>query len=52
MRVNGIYIYGDMVVDEAHYVALMRLAKVLFRLEVIDQQTALNLAIEFQPLFV
>ena len=52
MDKNNLYIVRDNVVDQNHHIAYMRLLKVLFRLKVIDQDTAINLAMEFRPFFV
>jgi len=52
MRVKEIYVFQEMVVDEDYRLAYIKLVKVLFRLEVIDQDTAMKLVMEFTPLFV
>lgn len=43
---------SGIVVDQTHHIAYMNLLKILFRLEVIDQDTAIELAMEFRPFFV
>lgn len=47
-----LYILRGIVVDQTHHIAYMKLLKVLFRLEVIDEDTAIELALEFRPFFV
>lgn len=49
---NRLYILKGIVVDETHHVAFMKLLKVLYRLEVIDENTTIKLAMEFRPFFV
>jgi len=49
---NKLYIFNDVIVDQSHHVAYMKLLKVLFRLEVIDESTTVDLALEFRPFFV
>ena len=47
-----LYILRGALVDETHHIAFMKLLKVLYRLEVIDENTAIQLAMEFRPFFV
>jgi hypothetical protein len=51
-RPKEIYIFNDMVVDEDYRLAYIRLLKVLFRLEVIDQNCAMDIVMRFKPFFV
>lgn len=51
-RAKELYVFNEMVVDEDYRLAYIRVLKVLFRLEVINQEIAMNLVMEFQPLFV
>ena len=49
---NNLYIYNGLIVSEAHRAAYLNLLKVLFRLEVIDEDTVIELAVEFRVFFV
>ena len=52
MTQNNLYQYGDIIVDESHYLAIMKLAKLLYRLKILDDAMTLQLAMEFRPFFV
>ena len=47
-----LYILRGNIVDETHHIAFMKLLKVLYRLEVLDENTTIELAMEFRPFFV
>jgi hypothetical protein len=49
---NKLYVIKGKVVDHNHHIAYIKLLKVLFRLEVIDEDTAIELVLEFRPFFV
>lgn len=52
MRVNNLYIYGENIVDEECYIRHAHLLKLLFRLEVLDHDQALDFMLKFHPFFV
>ena len=52
MRIKELYIFKEMIVDEDYRLAYIKLLKVLFRLEIIDQECAMSLVMEFKPFFV
>lgn len=49
---NHLYIHRDMIVDETYYLSMMSLLKLVYRLDIIDQNTAIAIAVEFRPFFV
>jgi hypothetical protein len=49
---SKIYVLRGVLVDETHHIAFMKLLKVLYRLEVLDENTTIELAMEFRPFFV
>lgn len=53
MRLKELYILKDgAVVDEDYRLAHIKLLKLLFRLSIINQSSALNVVMEFRPFFV
>jgi hypothetical protein len=49
---NKLYIYRGILANESRYIAYVKLLKVLYRLEIIDESTALSLITEFHEFFV
>lgn len=49
---NNLYIYNSMIIDHEHYVVYMKLLKVLYRLEIIDEDATIGLAMEFKNFVV
>jgi hypothetical protein len=52
MRLSNIYIFGNSVVDEDCHTVYMHLIKLLYRLEIIDRQLAVDTALNFRTLVV
>lgn len=51
-KIQGLYEINGHIVDDDYYLAVMSFAKLLYRLRVIDQEQALELAMEFHPVYV
>mgnify|MGYP003333393432 CR=1 FL=1 len=47
-----LYIYNGRMVDGNHYLAVMNLLRVLYRLEIADHDAVLAIAMEFRPFYV
>ena len=47
-----LYVFKEMIVDQNYRLAYIKMLKVLFRLEIVDKDTALSLIMKFEPIFV